>query len=190
VHALEEYVLPFPQRLAFFSGLGMPPPTSGDYPEWLDRNAAGSYAMFLVSHPRFVVGTLWEKRGFFGTSFLQQYFPGTDTRYRETLLAIGELLHPETNAVYLLVFLLLGGLCVAAVRRRSARLRAWTWLLVWLLGTSSVVMMTSFFGDTEAYRRHLYPSVESIRLLMWLLVFFAFDEVVSAPGSSPSPASP
>ena len=77
--------------------------------------------------------------------------------------------------VYLLDILLFIGLCLRAAARPDPSTYAWTWLFAWFLFGSTIVLLASFFGDANAFRRHLYPSVESFRLLMWLLVIVYAD---------------
>jgi hypothetical protein len=177
-HAFETYVLPYPSRVEFFARLGMPDSASAQYQVWLDDNATRTYAAFLLSHPRFVLTTLMDNLYDFRASFVQQYFRGLGTTNRDTLLAIGEFLHPETNAVYLLDFLFFCGLCVAESGRGGLRIGAWTWLMAWFIAGTAVVLMASFFGDTEGFRRHLFPSVESLRLLLWCIVLVYLDEIL------------
>jgi hypothetical protein len=176
VHAFETYVLPYPSRVEFFEQFGMPHPSSTGYQAWLDNNATRTYGAFLAAHPGFVITTLWENRDFFRAPFGQQYFEGTETRNRETLLGLGEILHPETNAVYLVALLCLVSLCIAGFGRSVPRISAWAWVFVWFLLSFSIILVASFFGDTEAFRRHLMPAVEGFRLLMWLVMLVVLDE--------------
>lgn len=188
VHAFETYVLPFPRRVEFFTKLGMPDSTSPAYSAWLDDNAARTYGAFLVLHPRFVAATLWDNIDYFAADFTQPYFDGQATWNRTTLLKIGELLHVKSTAVYLIDILLLTGLCLRAVRDSGASIRVWTWLVAWFFLGSALALLASFFGDTEGFLRHLFPSVESFRLLMWILVFIYLDGFPSGVPTSKGPA--
>jgi hypothetical protein len=188
-HAFETYILPYPTRVEFFARMGMPSPASPQYQAWLDDNATRTYAAFLMLHPRFVLTTLSDNLFDFRASFVQQYFRGLGTANRDTLLAIGEFLHPETNTVYLLDILLFAGLCISAFGRRGVRIGAWTWLMAWFILGTAVVLLASFFGDTEGFRRHLFPSVESLRLLLWCILFVYLDEIFTG-SESPEVAIP
>jgi hypothetical protein len=179
IHAVETYVLPFPSRLDYFKRLGMPDPTSPGYLAWMDDNATGTYASFLMSHPGFVVTTLWENRQHFGVSFLQQYYSRVGSRNEDILLGVGEIMHPETDAVYLIVLLLFGALCITSLRTSDAGVHAWTLVAAWVAPATLVILMASFFGDAEAYRRHMFASVETFRLMLWLLILAVMDVMLA-----------
>ncbi|HEY5983835.1 MAG TPA: hypothetical protein VIU38_10215 [Anaerolineales bacterium] len=185
VHAFEDYILPFPSRVEWFDAKGMPDPASQAYLPWLDKNASSTYAAFLVSHPGFVLQSLWENLAYFRAEYTQQYDKGEQTWGRATLLSLGEMLHPESNVVYLVILLCTTAIGVRAAAPASITQRTWLWLVTWFLLVSVVVLLVSFFGDTNAFRRHLYPSVESLRLLMWLALLIVLDGYASSKAQSP-----
>jgi hypothetical protein len=188
-HTFQTYILPYPSRVQFVNRLGMPDPSAAGYLDWWNQNAASAYGLFLLAHPRFVVTTIWDNLESFRGSFSQQYYRGLTTKYRESLYRIGELVHPETNAVYLLDALLCAALGVAAARRPRPRSYASAWLGAWLAVGSVIVLMAGFFGDTEGFRRHMYPSIEALRLLFWLLILLTIDGMLVSDSETPKPAA-
>jgi hypothetical protein len=178
-HSFQSFILPFPSRVAFFTQLGMPADsTTPAYNQWLADNATKTYTTFLLTHPGFVVTTLEENSFYFGFEFVQQYFTRRDLHYRSILLKLGEVVHPESTAVYLIDILCLAGLYVGVWKGASYTVRCWAWIGSWSFFCSVIVLMASFFGDTEGVRRHIFPAVETLRLLMWLLVFVYLDEIL------------
>jgi hypothetical protein len=186
-HAFEDYVLPFPNRVAFFSRFGMPEPTEPSYQSWLDRNATATYAAFLITHPGFIWTSVFANLYYFRAEYVQQYFEPRPGNSRALLLQLGESFHPETMAVYVIDVLCLLGLWLAARQGFAPMLGGWAWIGTWFFLACAAMLFVGFFGDAEAARRHIYPSIEAFRLLMWLLIFVYFDRaLVKLPVSEPS----
>ncbi len=175
MNSLDEYIWPHPQRVEYFKGFGMPERSSPGYQEWADINAPKAFGLFLISHPGFIATTSWEQLYQFKSSFIQPYFYTPNVKHRDILLILGEIVHPETIAVYLIDFLLLISLSINALRHRSTSLLAWTWLALWYLAIAAVTLLLSFFGDTWGTRRHIFPSVEMFRLFMWVFLMPFLD---------------
>ncbi|MCQ3938010.1 MAG: hypothetical protein DPW18_13305 [Chloroflexi bacterium] len=175
INALDAYIWPHPARVEYFRRFGMPERDAANYQEWADHNATKAYGMFLVSHPGFVVTTLWGNLDQLSGDFSQPYFFTPEVKNRELLLTIGQLVHPETAAVYLLTLLLAGAFTVHAVQRRTPALSAWAWMAAWFFGIAAVTLLLSFFGDTAGTRRHIMPSAEMFRLFLWVFLMPFLD---------------
>jgi len=190
-HAFEAYIFPHPSRVDFMEGLGMPERDSPDFQAWFDANATRVYGLFLISHPRFVLATLWNDLFYLSSDFEQPYFKADEVIWRETLLKIGEFLHPQTTAVYLIDLLLLVTLYVKAIRLRTPTLTTWAWLGTWFFLCSTATLLPTFFGDTVGTRRHIFPSVEMFRLFLWVFLMPYLDrfaETDLAPQKEPDTA--
>ena len=89
MNALDEYVLPYPSRVEFFKEFGMPEKEAASYFDapiyqaWADKNATKAYAVFLVSHPGFVVTTLWENMDLLNGDYAQPYFLTEEIKNRD-----------------------------------------------------------------------------------------------------------
>lgn len=177
VHAFNDFILPFPKRLDFFKKFGMPDVASPAFEKWFDDNASSVYGLFLLSHPRFVADTLIESPYFLSSNFLQPYFPFAHSQLINDLINIGELVHPESNSIYLIDTLMLLGLFIAAIRSREPSLIAWSWLGLWLFLVAFVTLILTFFGDTAGTRRHIYPSIETFRLFTWIFLAVFIDRL-------------
>lgn len=175
VNAIDEYVWPHPARVDFFKQYGMPERDAPNYQDWADHNAAKAYGIFLVSHPGFVVATLWEYIDYFQFDFSQAFYPTDDLEHRDLLSFIGRIVHLENLAVYPLSFLLLITLLIGAIRTRTADRMAWAWLAVWFFGIAAVTLLISFMGDIYGTRRHIMPSVEWFRLFFWMFLMPILD---------------
>lgn len=183
MNSLDEYILPYPSRVEFFKRYGMPEKEAENYKDapnylaWADENASKAYAMFLLTHPGFVVTTLWGNLDMLSDEYIQPYFITDDIRNREVLLTVGEMVNPQTGFVYLITLAIVLTYFFQAFRRRTPRLSAWAWLAFLVYGIAAATLFISYFGDTAGLRRHIMPSVEMFRLYLWvfLLPFFDFD---------------
>ncbi len=181
MNALEAYILPYPARVEFFKKYGMPEKDAPDYKDapiylaWADRYALKAYGLFLLSHPGFVATTLWKDFDQLRGDFLQPYFYTDDIKYRSDLVKVGEIVHPQTAAVYAGGFLLVITLFAHAIQSKTPTAVAWAWLGLWVFGVSLVTFLLSYFGDTAGLRRHIMPSVEMFRLFLWVFLMPFLD---------------
>jgi len=181
MNSLDVYILPYPARVEYFKGYGMPDKEAPNYKDapvyqaWADENAPKAYAMFLLTHPGFVVTTLWDNMGLLSDEYTQPYFITDEVRNRETLLTVGEMVNPQTGFVYLITFIITLTYIVQAFQNRSLRLSAWAWLAVLVFGISAATLFISYFGDTAGLRRHIMPSVEMFRLYLWVFLLPFLD---------------
>ncbi len=181
MNSLDVYILPYPSRVEFFRQYGMPEKEAENYKDapiyqaWADENASKAYAMFLLTHPRFVVTTLWDNLDMLNDDFTQPYFVTGEIRNREFLLSVGEMVNPQTGFVYLVTLALILVYFFQAFQHRAPRLTIWAWLAVLLYGIAAATLFISFFGDTAGLRRHIMPSVEFLRLYVWVFLLPFLD---------------
>jgi hypothetical protein len=179
-HAFAAYIFPYPERVSFMKGLGMPAREAEAFQGWLDAHGAETYGLYLLTHPGFVLATLGENSPYFECDFEQPYFKARDVRWREALMKVGGFLHPKSLAVYSIDLLILFALIVKAAALREPRLWAWTWLAAWFLSCALLTLLPSFFGDTDGIRRHIFPSVEMLRLFLWVFLLVHLDRDASS----------
>ena len=181
MNSLDAYIWPYPARVEFFRDYGMPDKDapsyfdSPNYQAWADENAPKAYALFLISHPGFIVTTLWNDMDLLTSDYAQPYFFTDDVKNRDVLLVIGEMVNPDSGVVYLLTLILVLTLFTQALTTRNATLSAWAWLAVWFFGIAAGTLFISYFGDTAGLRRHIMPSIEMFRLHLWLFVLPFLD---------------
>jgi hypothetical protein len=180
VNAIDFYIWPYPQRVEYFKGFEMPDRADPEYQTWADDNATKAFGLFLISHPGFVVSTLWQNMDQFKSNFIQPYYK-PNIKYRETLLTIGEMLHPESGVVFLISLLLLIALVGNAIKYRNEQLLAWGWLAGWFILISAATLFLSFFGDVSGTRRHIMPSMEMFRLFIWIFIMPFLDLSLARP---------
>ncbi|MBE0672071.1 MAG: hypothetical protein IH588_15935 [Anaerolineales bacterium] len=177
-HALTYHVLPYPSRVEAMMNRGMPSPQAiEEFKAWLNTRANKDYGVFLITHPGFIVSTIFDLSGYLNSDFLQPYFTMEANKLRDKMLVVGEMFHPQTNAVYLISLLLVFSLTYSAITLKDRSTMAWAWLASWIFVYSSVSLILSLFGDTDGTRRHIYPSVELFRLSNWLFLIVHFDLV-------------
>ncbi|NWF63209.1 MAG: hypothetical protein HXY38_02785 [Chloroflexi bacterium] len=185
MNSLDAFIWPYPARVEFFRTYGMPDKEapsyfdSPNYQAWADEHAAGAYAMFLISHPGFIITTLWEDWDTLNADFAQPYFFTDEVIHRDLLLKIGEMVNPESGVVYLITTALALTLMAHAAQTRSPQHTAWAWLAVWMYGIAAATLFLSYFGDTAGLRRHIMPSVELFRLFLWIFLLPFLDRNVS-----------
>lgn len=181
MNSLDAYIWPYPARVEFFRAYGMPDKDapsyfdSPNYQAWADENAPKAYAIFLISHPGFIVTTLWNDMDLLTSDYAQPYFFTDDVENRDVLLVIGEMVNPDSGIVYLLTLILVLTFVAQALTTRNATLAAWAWLAVWFFGIAAGTLFISYFGDTAGLRRHIMPSIEMFRLHLWLFVLPFLD---------------
>ncbi len=174
-HAFEAYILPFPSRLQFFSKLGMPDPQSPAFQQWFDAQATKTYGLFLITHPRFVVTTMFDQMYYFNLNSIQPYYVTDSLTIRKASDKIGEFLHPESSSVYLLDTLMLIALAIASFKRHDPWIISWTCLGIWVFLCACITLFTNFFGDTIGAARHVVPPEETFRLSLWIFLIIHID---------------
>ena len=178
-HVLDVYIFPYPSRMEFFFEHGMPKNLESDeYNTWFSDQGIKTYGLFLISHPGFILSGTLEKSAYLKSDFIQPHFKSPEYPYRSVLLIFGEIVHPETNAVYFIDLLLFFSLCVTTIRYRDNKTFAWAWLALWILMYSAISLFVSLFGDIDGTRRHIFPSVELFRSFLWIFLTVQIDQAL------------
>lgn len=158
-------------------------PSSPEYTEWFNTRGFRSYGIFLATHPRYVLSSLIERSDYLSEDFVQPYFTTAEIRSRKTLLDAGRIVHPETNAIFLVDFILVASMAINSLKHSTRRAWAWTWFAAWIFFFGSVSVLLSFFGDNIGIHRHIFPYVEIFRLLLWIGLLASMDSL--AHGAEP-----
>jgi len=174
-HAFDAYIFPYSTRIDYMKNLGMPDHESEQFESWFDKQGTKAFGIFLITHPGFVINTLWENTFYFESDFEQPYFKTDDIRWRKITLKAGQFLHPETIAVYLIDLLILLSFFVKVIKKHQINLLTWTWVATFFFLCSTITLVPSFFGDTVGTRRHIFPSVEMFRLFLWVFLLPHLD---------------
>ena len=170
-----EFILPYPARAEFMTGLGMPDLISADYPTWFKEKAPQAYARFLIAHPGYAFTSFTSNLGGIFSENSQPYFFSEQTPARIALTAVNDILHPTTHLVFILDILLIAGLAFSAFTRRND-FSAWTWICVWLFSSASIMIVINFFADSIGVTRHTMLAVEMFRLMLWIFLILLFDQ--------------
>ncbi|HNO86012.1 MAG TPA: hypothetical protein PKM54_15355, partial [Anaerolineales bacterium] len=88
-----EFILPYPARAEFMTGIGMPGPKSAEYPTWFRENAPRAYARFLLAHPGYTLTSFISNLGGIFSENTQPYFFSEQTGTRKVLNALNDILH-------------------------------------------------------------------------------------------------
>jgi hypothetical protein len=185
-HSLETFIFPYPARMQFMRGpFGMPDLGSATYESWLVSKGPAAFTAFLLSHPGFVEANIFDNWTIFTFSYEQPYYQVSATPSRLPLLQIGEMLHPGSGAFYLVDTVVLISFWATALFRRSRAVITWTWVLTWLYLAAAITLFVSYFGDTDGIMRHVFPSLETFRLFMWLSLVVLIDGYLHGLGPVP-----
>jgi len=185
MNSLDEYIWPYPSRVEFFKEFGMPEKDHPDYKQapiyqaWADKNATKAYALFLVSHPGFVITTLWANMDLLIEDYTQPYFLTEEIKNRDFLLVVGETVNPESGVIYLLTLVITIILVIYLLFNRTETFSTWAWLGIWMYGIAIATLLISYFGDTAGLRRHIMPSVELVRLHFWVFLVPFLDRFLT-----------
>lgn len=155
-------------------------PSSPEYAEWFNTRGFRSYGIFLATHPRYVISEFMERSDYLSEDFIQPYFTTADIRSRKTLVDAGRIVHPETNAVFVIDFILVASMLMNSLKHPSGKSWAWTWLAAWMFFFGSASVLLSFFGDNIGIHRHIFPYVEIFRLLLWIGLLANMDALVQS----------
>jgi peptidoglycan biosynthesis protein MviN/MurJ (putative lipid II flippase) len=93
-------------------------------------------------------------------------------------MSIGDGLHLQNMIAFFIGLLLLIGIIQLGVKNIGES-RAWTWIMLWLFLTSSLMFIPSILGDTWALNRHALLSTTIYRLSMWLFTIIVIDIALS-----------
>jgi hypothetical protein len=174
-HVYEVNILPATKRVEFMKLQGMPEPSSTEFKTWFRQHAQSAYIKFLVSHPGYIL-TSYARDSLAGfQTGIQPYFTNPQQPERETLIAIGEVVHPSNSSPLLMDTLLLLGVWVVTLRKQPESGLAWACLGSWLFLAAHFNMFVSVFGDAYALPRHALPATMMFRMLMWLLPIVLID---------------
>jgi hypothetical protein len=170
-----DLLLPYPARLTFLQQLGMPDPSSAEYPEWFNKNAPRAYARFLLLHPGYTFTSFSSELASIFSENTQPYFFSAQTSARKALVAINDVLHPNTHIIFILDILLMAALSFALFRRKNKNFTVWVWLGIWLFLSASLTLAVGFIADSTGVIRHTMFAVEIFRLMFWLFLIILFD---------------
>jgi hypothetical protein len=173
--ALDEYIIPYPTRVAAFQRYGMPSLRSVEYQSWFEHRAPITYLAFLGSHPGFVSTTLMNRIDSLFAENNQPYFKSPDLPLREAALIVGDLLHPKSPSSVLIDVVLVLAACAAALTYRNPWVSQQAIILLWLLASATCTLIVSFFADPTAVERHVVFSLFLFRLISWLGMLVIID---------------
>jgi len=174
-HVYSERILPYKLRVTFMQANGMPDPANPEFDQWFDEYAPATYLKFLINHPGYALSPLLINMELFFSENVQPYFIDPRIRFRSWYLAIGNLIHPTSSAVFFIDILLLGFLWLHYFKGQTRLQLAWALLGSWLFLSACATLFIGYHSDSIGVVRHVLGSVLYYRLFMWLFLFVAFD---------------
>ncbi len=168
-----------PARVNTLRELGMPEPNSEEYKAWFQENSTSTLIKFMLIHPGYPITKVLKDFPFAFTEIKQTYFNAPEQgQTRETLMGIGNTLHPENATPFLMSLFFMIGLIILAVKNTSPSNRPWAWIGSWLFLTASITIIPTILGDTWALNRHALFSTMLYRLFMWVFAFVIMDMAI------------
>jgi len=172
-------LLPSPLRVETLREMGMPEPGTPEYHAWFPEHAKGTLARFMLTHPGYPLLKIVNDFPMAFEEIEQTYFKAPELgTVRETLIQIGNALHPENTTPFVMSAILLVGLTLLALQKADDS-RPWAWLGLWAFLTASVALIPTILGDTWAINRHALFSTMIYRLSMWLFAIVIIDLALS-----------
>lgn len=181
-------LLPSPSRVIILKELGMPAPDSADYQAWFQENSTRTLIKFMLIHPGYPVTKIMKDFPEAFTEIKQTYFKTPErAQTRESLMVLGDALHPENTTPFLLDLFLLLGLILLVVKNNNKTSRPWAWLGIWLFMTATITLIPTVLGDTWALNRHALFSTTIYRLLMWVFTIIIMDIAIEQDPNKSKP---
>ena len=175
-------------RVAIFQEMGMPADDLYDpeFEPWLAEHGAQTVFRFMLAYPGYPLEKLVNDFPSGFQEIKQTYFNAPEIGdLRQTLMDIGDTLHPETPTPFLLSGILLIGLLLLAMNNVSTS-RPWAWLGLWLFLTATLTLIPTILGDTWALNRHALFSSMIYRLFMWLFAIVIMDIALDQDNQTPA----
>lgn len=181
-------IFPFPARVEYMQGLGMPAPQTPGFNDWFQEYGLSSVTKFILSHPGYAIEKIARDFPEAFKEIQQTYFnvPSGDKLFRSRLVAFGETFHPETSTPFSMSLLTLLGIFLLAASRRTETAAPWAWIGAYLFLAASIAIIPTILGDTWAINRHSLFSTTFYRLSMWLFPLVLLDIALFR---EPAPAS-
>jgi len=176
INIYNDDLLRSPASVSTLKELGMPAPDSADYQAWFQENSIKTLIKFMLIHPGYPTTKIIRDFPNAFTEIKQTYFKAPEyAQARNSLMTLGNALHPENTTSFLLDLLLLVGLLLLAVKNTNETSRPWAWLGAWIFLTASMTLIPTILGDTWALNRHALFSTMIYRLFMWIFSIVMMD---------------
>ena len=189
VNVYSDDIFPSALRVQILQGMGMPPPNSSEYNNWLDESGGSAYIKFMLKHPGYTITKLARDFPPSFTEIEQTYFRAPTLEPTRTyLITIGDGLHPQNYTPFIISTILTIGLVYTAIKRNNDII-PWAWLGTLLFTSATITIAASIFGDTWALNRHALFSTTSYRLLSWMFLIVIIDSLAEKTSIKPEPPS-
>lgn len=177
-------VFPYESRVAWFEERGMPAQPEliaktgsaeyndiyeqAEFIDYIKRSGTRNYISFLIHHPLLTLrDTYFSLDGFFAEN-IQPFYYGADEDKPRWAEPLGNLLHPLSSALIILVPLL----CAAVWLRGGSAVPSprVLFLCTLTLGAFALIWI-AYLGEVRSIWRHVLSGVLVLRLALWLAVF-------------------
>lgn len=195
-------VMPYPDRLEFFAGLGLPITEeflsfvdsdgneTGFYEveglmPWVYESGFAAYQRYIATHPLIAIERLYQNLDAIFVANRQPYFRGSEQSTPLWMLPIGDQLHLRNSIVLVvdIAFTLL--LILAATLLKFHSKTPWALTFFWLLACEMALLFVSYHGDALGVTRHTLAAVMPARLSMWMLGILLCDTLIDGWKSKP-----
>jgi hypothetical protein len=195
-------IMPYPDRLEYFAGLGLPVTEellsfvgsdgneTGIYDAeglmpWVYESGFSAYQRYITAHPFLAIQRLYQNLDAVFVANRQPYFRGSQQSTPLWMIPVGDILHLR-DPIVLAVDLILTMVLVSAVLlfKRYSKI-AWAIVFGWLFICELALLFVSFHGDALGVTRHTLGAVMPARLSMWLLGIVLIDTLIEIKQNKP-----
>lgn len=178
-------LLSSPLRTEILKEMGMPEPYTPEYNEWFPENSTKTLIRFMLMHPGYPITKIINDFPWSFTEIKQTYFKAPELDpLRQTLMSIGDGLHPENTTPFFVSLLLLIGIIQLSIKNLQDS-RPWAWIGLWLFLTAGITLIPTILGDTWALNRHALFSTMIYRMFMWVFLIIILDIALEKNSQTP-----
>ena len=194
-------VFPYPDRVAFFEGKGMPVndqilsqtgsaeyntlSEQSDFMDWAREDGLSTYTKFLIDRPLWSSQQVYLNLDAFFEENVQPFFYGDPDEKPHWADQIGNFLHPLSSAVIWIDLILLLILMVYAFRRKDAASLTFMILSFLLTAGGAMLMAVAYLGEVRSIWRHVLCGVMPLRLALWIQLVAILDQALETPPALP-----
>lgn len=183
-------VFPYESRVEWFRSRGIPVSDTllqtfgsaeynGIYEEkafidWVRSDGISAYIAFMIDHPLLTAQSVYFQTDEFFSENIQPFFYGAEEDKPRWAEPLGNLLHPLSSAVMLIV----PALWLILIRRKAedGSRKVWiVFLLVLTLGGTALTVI-AYLGEVRSVWRHVLSGVLMLRLALWLNLLALLDD--------------
>lgn len=140
--------------------------------EWIRTDGTERYIGFMIDHPLLTLQSVYFQMDEFFAENIQPFFYGAEEDKPRWSEPLGNLLHPLSSSLMLIV----PGLWLILVRKKAAQAEPiWIVFLLVLTVGGFALTVIAYLGEVRSVWRHVLSGVLMLRLGLWLTLLALLD---------------